>query len=703
MICVSSAETFSEHEPMLYINTNKAVQKGTITARLNYVLMSPCNAIQLWDFQPKPTIVTPIYWDPYEECTEDICNIVNSTLVNAENHTYHVNHYYTSFPDKFKSVRVEVGQIAHEAGLIANVYALQKRCEMNYDAIMSHFRNMNFAKVPNKAILDPDTEMVLPKRILDKGHGRNKLRHYVRDDDLKIYQSALKINTTKEVHLPNPTSNARITEWLSRMKRDIDNREKRSITNAILRVGQFGFEAASGQFGPAIAVNVVSVLVEKAFDYFGLFSPKNVPAKLESDVFNLKNNMNLVKSSLEAFHRMGEAIHEETQDIRKEMAHENNNNRLSKMEIVLNQEFDKTSIAAQNLQIAINSGKIDQSALATLTGITDFNKYPAETIDYVNHNVTFRDDDSVLLILEFVIHLIDETSLIVTPKGFTHWNLNTNENELLEYDGVKLALFNRSSNCITPIEELHTTYTSMTCTENNYIHQDLYKWKVIATGDPTKTKRKEQVVHSNQHNYIYCFPGNITISGDTEICPNAVLKIGIQTVVHVDGFLTWSNENIYRRKEYKMEKVINEIHTKHFPTGTTFDSRGTVEVQLVKMKNLAKDFETMYKETEAKKQRILDVVLWVATPIVVTIIGSIIMATYYKSTINRLCNISDNNNEEPDDPEGYTNLMALPNRSTRSRANSRPNSPHYPRPKVLPSDILDSIKLQSTSAYNLKD
>lgn len=116
-------------------------------------------------------------------------------------------------------------------------------------------------------------------------------------------------------------------------------------------------------------------------------------------------------------------MREEMSNLNIALLNENNGNKLSKMEIVLNQAFDKTISAAQNLQIGINSGKVDQAAPSVLTGITDFNNFPSETIDYINHNVTFR-DDGVNLRLKFMIHLLDKSSVVVHPKGFTHWNLN---------------------------------------------------------------------------------------------------------------------------------------------------------------------------------------------------------------------------------------------------------------------------------------
>lgn len=140
----------------------------------------------------------------------------------------------------------------------------------------------------------------------------NKMRRYLNEERKRTSDEANNSTTSPATPPSSTTTPAPIldrvvmsaistqerftyADWLG------GRRTKRSIPILLFKAAKFTFETASGQWGPSIAVNVLSTIVGKAFDYFGIGSATAAQRKVERKISELKRNSNLMKLFIEAF------------------------------------------------------------------------------------------------------------------------------------------------------------------------------------------------------------------------------------------------------------------------------------------------------------------------------------------------------------------------------------------------------------------
>lgn len=115
---------------------------------------------------------------------------------------------------------------------------------------------------------------------------------------------------------------------------------------------------------------------------------------------------------------------------------------------------------------------------------------------------------------------------IVRIIGFNHWVDLGFVPKLLEYNGWKYAIHNRTSNCIEAIEEPVTRFHSGECSDLDYIDPQLQVWaenfdrKILSAAKSVATIHKD-----DDDSYIYCYGTNITIQEQRYACPPEPFKL----------------------------------------------------------------------------------------------------------------------------------------------------------------------------------
>lgn len=202
--------------------------------------------------------------------------------------------------------------------------------------------------------------------------------------------------------------------------------------------------------------------------------------------------------------------------------------------------------------------KVVQSSIAINTGITQ----SAERLTAIMNQRSRRNEVSVknlrkLLNTPFLKELNDEDTTmqsitlgaenIITfefralvrskdthvfkIRAFDHWDDLTEETmKKKRYAGPQFVLYNATAHCVRYIPEPDKLRVPESCFAQNYDDGFVGNWEVIeSTTNIKKTKKSAQVIQGGNFNYIYCYPFNITIEGETHKCPIKPFRLSINT------------------------------------------------------------------------------------------------------------------------------------------------------------------------------
>lgn len=128
--------------------------------------------------------------------------------------------------------------------------------------------------------------------------------------------------------------------------------------------------------------------------------------------------------------------------------------------------------------------------------------------------------------IQFWMKVIDKHSHILQADPFKIYTNLTGHPILREYQGPDYIIYNRSSDCTAEADVSNARFNLIFCKENHK-HEDLTtSWRALFNEDNIKELRPLETVKIGQRaNYIYCFPGNITIQGASTRCPPYVFKL----------------------------------------------------------------------------------------------------------------------------------------------------------------------------------
>lgn len=136
----------------------------------------------------------------------------------------------------------------------------------------------------------------------------------------------------------------------------------------------------------------------------------------------------------------------------------------------------------------------------------------------------------------FNVRLRAMDSSIYHVHSFRYWDNLTHTPSLLEYQGREYVLWNKTANCIKGIDKPIDRAVLDECSEYGYKDPDLNIWRNIVTTNNVYLNNVASYKHSKSANYIYCFPWNVTINGETTRCPVLMFRL--------DPRLSFSTRNI---------------------------------------------------------------------------------------------------------------------------------------------------------------
>lgn len=133
--------------------------------------------------------------------------------------------------------------------------------------------------------------------------------------------------------------------------------------------------------------------------------------------------------------------------------------------------------------------------------------------------------DKLILQFSFIVNRKSNSTSIYEIIPFHYWNI-TDRPRLMKYSGERLMLYNQSTNCKLAIYT-QERIVQHNCTTPDFEDEMLKLWtieKTVESLHETFSELPQQ--HGNKyHQFIYCFPYNITIAGKTSRCPQHVFKL----------------------------------------------------------------------------------------------------------------------------------------------------------------------------------
>lgn len=92
---------------------------------------------------------------------------------------------------------------------------------------------------------------------------------------------------------------------------------------------------------------------------------------------------------------------------------------------------------------------------------------------------------------------------------------------MLTFTGKKFVLYNKVHNCRKSLIDERAVIVTEKCNMKNYIDPNLNSWVIL----PNIKETEPRVVVTKFHNYIYCYPKNITYHDRSHYCPPTVFKL----------------------------------------------------------------------------------------------------------------------------------------------------------------------------------
>lgn len=150
--------------------------------------------------------------------------------------------------------------------------------------------------------------------------------------------------------------------------------------------------------------------------------------------------------------------------------------------------------------------------------------------------VSIQEISSNTIQLKFNVLVISPESGVYRIHSFRHWDNLTEIPTLMEYDGSRIVLFNKTANCALGIEEPNERFIHKNCSVKNYMDPKLSIWKpLISTHDIYRQHDMAIWKPTLRYNYLYCFPWNITISNAVDQCPPKAFRLPLNVNFDTKG------------------------------------------------------------------------------------------------------------------------------------------------------------------------
>jgi len=184
--------------------------------------------------------------------------------------------------------------------------------------------------------------------------------------------------------------------------------------------------------------------------------------------------------------------------------------------------------SGQHLQRVANEakrGRVEVDSMAFLLGIPNLSYFDNRDTKFHSINRVSRD----MVNFNFSINVEARDTKVYNVYGFGHWNNITGKPEYLEYRGARHLVYNETSNCMRAIEPPISTHVYETCEELDGEDPLLSSWETTKTTENLHRFENESHVQKFEDwNYIYCFPGKISVGTDfknSARCPPDVFRL----------------------------------------------------------------------------------------------------------------------------------------------------------------------------------
>lgn len=321
--------------------------------------------------------------------------------------------------------------------------------------------------------------------------------------------------------------------------------------------------------GGFILVVCTSNLLKSVFNFLGLSSSQDERIhEIEQDLsyeqnriatfeenFNITRHINieLIKSIKE----LSKAIENNHREIQK-LAHDQIT--LSWTITYLQGKIASSANLLDSIIAKYNQGLVATRQLGELLNMTELMQIDDK--DTMVGAIALKGKSTITF--KFSIREKSKDTEVFRMITFKHWTNLGIKRQLMEYDGMEFAIFNRTNNCIRGIEPPMDRFVFDECMEPNHVDSRLNKWRKI---DPEKEKRIPYPINSvrttSRANYVYCYKDNITISNHTYDCPTEVFRLPIDTIFNLAGFrYKLSKRTILTLQS--LPAVVDKIHPTHF-------------------------------------------------------------------------------------------------------------------------------------------
>jgi len=184
--------------------------------------------------------------------------------------------------------------------------------------------------------------------------------------------------------------------------------------------------------------------------------------------------------------------------------------------------IEKAASRLDSVAEACVKGQVDTQSLAHLLDPPYLNDINVE--DTTMSSVTTNDGR----LLRFILRTIkgDAEASIYSTDPFVYWDNLCSRPVLRRYVGSRHLLFNRSANCAKAIAWPETRIFFDTCNDKDFRDPALNQWETLREVQYiTEEKSEFQMKTDMRFNYIYCFPGNLSIQKVEIQCPPRVFKL----------------------------------------------------------------------------------------------------------------------------------------------------------------------------------
>lgn len=208
------------------------------------------------------------------------------------------------------------------------------------------------------------------------------------------------------------------------------------------------------------------------------------------------------------------------------------------------------------------SGTLDTRALGELIGMPEL--MSIDERNSIMKSIVLKGESTITF--KFAIRKPSTDTDVVRIIGFKHWINLTIRPKLIEYDGWKFAIFNRTCNCISAIEEPIDRFVLDDCSMDDFVDPRLTIWKDVPVSLNTESPFPVTTAHSSaDFTYIYCYPNNVTINGIVYACPAEPFVVNNNM-----NFTTSGIRRNYNKKKPSINQLApnlsHMIQTSHYTT-----------------------------------------------------------------------------------------------------------------------------------------